>query len=171
MAMLKYLRKEEIIMCEQKFFRCKHCGNLVGLIKNTGVPMMCCGDLMEELIPNTVEASAEKHVPEVSAKERLVHAKIGSVAHPMTDEHHIEFIYLQTENGGQRRSLKVGSEAAAMFVVLDDKPVEVFAYCNLHGLWKAPVPCDCGCGGEHEHTEDDAPEESCCSAEFTEGCI
>lgn len=143
-------------MCEQKFFRCKHCGNFVGLINNAGVPMTCCGEPMEELIPNTVEASTEKHVPEVSTSGRLVHAKIGSVDHPMTEEHHIEFIYLQTENGGQRRCMKLGKEAAAMFAVLEDTPLEVFAYCNLHGLWKADVLCDCGCG--HTTAECDSEE-------------
>lgn len=156
-------------MCEQKFFRCKHCGNLVGLINNAGVPMICCGEAMEELIPNTVEAATEKHIPAVSVKERLVHAEVGSVAHPMTQEHHIEFIYLQTENGGQRRCLKVGSKAAAMFAVLDDKPLEVYAYCNLHGLWKADVPCNCD-SDSAKIEEDDTPEETICSAEFAEGC-
>lgn len=158
-------------MKEQKFFRCKHCGNLVGMIDDGGVPMICCGEPMQELLPNTVEAATEKHIPEVSAHGRLVHAKVGSVPHPMTEEHHISFIYLQTENGGQKRALEVGSEAQAMFAVIEDEPVQVFAYCNLHGLWKAPMPCECGCGHDHEHhheaeTEDDMT----CSAEYSEGC-
>lgn len=154
-------------MCEQKFFRCKHCGNLVGLIHNGEVPMICCGDTMEELIPNTVEAATEKHIPAVSVNGRLVHAQVGSVVHPMTEEHHIEFIYLQTENGGQRRCLKVGSAPDAMFAVLEDKPLEVYAYCNIHGLWKVAVPCDCG----HDHGEADTDTgETVCSAEFAEGC-
>lgn len=135
-------------MKEQKFFRCSHCGNLVGLINNAGVPLICCGEPMEELIPNTVEAASEKHIPEVSSHGRLVHAKVGSVPHPMTEEHHIEFVYLQTERGGQRRSFTPPEAAEAMFVLDNDKPLEVFAYCNLHGLWKADVPCDCE---EHDH--------------------
>lgn len=129
-------------MCEQKFFRCKQCGNLVGLLNDGGVPMICCGEPMEELRPNTVEASTEKHIPVVSVNDCVIQAKIGSIPHPMTEEHHIEFIYLQTEEGGQKRCLKIGSEAQAKFTVMDDKPLEVFAYCNLHGLWKAEVPCD-----------------------------
>lgn len=129
-------------MNEKTFFRCKHCGNFVELIHNTGVPIICCGEPMEELLANTVEASTEKHIPEVSVKERLVHAKVGSVAHPMTEEHHIEFIYLKTKNGAQRRCLEVGTEASVMFAVLEDTPTEVYAYCNLHGLWKVDVPCD-----------------------------
>lgn len=119
--------------------------------------MICCGDPMEELCPNTAEAATEKHIPEVSMNGRLVHAKVGSVPHPMTEEHHIEFIYLQTENGGQRRCLKVGSIAHAMFAVLEDKPLEVYAYCNLHGLWKVEVPSDCD--GEDNTEDSDTAEE------------
>lgn len=126
-------------MCEQKFFRCKLCGNLVGLINNAGVPMSCCGEEMEELCPNTVEASTEKHIPEVTVDGCMVHVKVGSVAHPMTEEHHIEFIYLQTEQGGQKKCLKIEDEAQVVFALKDDKPVVVFAYCNLHGLWKAEI--------------------------------
>lgn len=146
-------------MVEQKFFRCKKCGNLMGIINNSGVPIICCGEPMEELHSNTVEASTEKHIPQVSVKERLVHVKIGSVPHPMTEEHHIEFIYLQTENGGQMRCLKVESEADAMFAVLEEKPLAAYAYCNLHGLWKVDI--------ENPVDEQDLV----CSAEFTEGCI
>lgn len=130
----------------QKFFRCKHCGNFVGLINNANVPMICCGEPMQELIPNTVEASGEKHIPKVEVNERLVYAQIGSVIHPSTSEHHIEFIYLATENGGQRKAMKIGEDPKTMFMVLDDKPLEVYAYCNIHGLWKADVICGCGCG-------------------------
>ncbi len=126
-------------MNEQKFFRCKHCGNFVGLINNAGVPMICCGEKMEELIPNTVDASKEKHVPEVVVSEDTVTVQVGSVEHPMEAAHHIEFIYLNTENGGQRKSLTVGGKPSAVFKLADDKALEVFAYCNLHGLWKVKL--------------------------------
>lgn len=122
---------------EHKFFRCKHCGNFVGLINNAGVPMICCGEKMEELIPNSVEASGEKHVPVVCRDGNEVTVQIGSVMHPAQEEHHIEFIYLSTKHGGQRKSIEVGKDPVAKFVLVDDEPVEVFAYCNLHGLWKA----------------------------------
>lgn len=156
-------------MREQKFFRCKQCGNLIGLINDGGMPIICCGEPMEELLPNTVEAATEKHIPEVSVKERLVHAKIGSVAHPMTEEHHIDFIYLLTENGGQIKRLKVGTEAAAIFAVLNDKPLAVYAYCNLHGLWKVDVTCDCS--SEHTAAGKGNTDETICSAEFPQSCI
>lgn len=146
-------------MSEQKFFRCRHCGNMVGLIHDAGMPMLCCGEEMQALIPNTVEAATEKHIPVISVKERLIHVEIGSVAHPMTEEHHIDFIYLQTEQGGQMKRLCVGTPAAAMFAVLDDTAVCAYAYCNLHGLWKATVSDTC----THE-------DDMVCSAEFSESC-
>ena len=126
-------------MCNQKFFKCKHCGNLVGLINNAGVPLVCCGENMEELVANSVEASTEKHIPAVTVAGDTVTVKIGSAPHPMVDEHHIEFIYLQTEKGGQRKCLKPGEEAIATFKVVDDTPLEVFAFCNIHGLWATKI--------------------------------
>lgn len=126
-------------MCEQKFFRCKHCGNFVGLINNAGVPMICCGEPMEELIPNKVDASTEKHIPVITKNADSVTVVIGSVEHPMTEEHHIEFIYLQTAKGGQRKCLEIGGAPSAVFKLADDTALEAFAYCNLHGLWQAEV--------------------------------
>jgi len=119
----------------QKFFLCKHCGNLVGLIDNKGVPMVCCGEPMTELIPNTVEASAEKHLPAVSVSGDSVNVQIGSVPHPMEEAHHISFVYIETEQGGQRKCLAVGGAPKAEFRLAGDRAVAVYAYCNLHGLW------------------------------------
>lgn len=125
---------------EQKFFICKHCGNLIGMINNAGVKMMCCGEPMEELTPNTTDASQEKHVPVIEVKGDTVTVKIGSAPHPMLEEHHITWIYLQTEQGGQRKELIVGGDPSATFALTDgDKPVAAFEYCNLHGLWKASI--------------------------------
>ena len=122
-------------MKKAKFYICRTCGNLVGVIHASGVPMMCCGKPMEALEPNTVEASGEKHLPAVTVEEGAVHVAIGSVEHPMVDVHFIEWVYLQTENGGQRISLKPGQEPKVTFLLGNEKPVAVFAYCNLHGLW------------------------------------
>ena len=122
-------------MKKAKFYICRTCGNLVGMINASGVPMMCCGKPMEALEPNTVEASGEKHLPAVTVEEGAVHVMIGSVEHPMVDVHYIEWIYLQTENGGQRISLKPGQEPKVTFLLGNEKPVAVYAYCNLHGLW------------------------------------
>jgi len=126
-------------MSKQRFFRCQHCGNLVGLINDKGVPLMCCGEQMAELIANTVEASAEKHIPAVTVSGSSISVQVGSVLHPMEEEHHISFIYVETENGGQRKCLKVGAAPTADFTFANDKPVAVFEYCNLHGLWKVDL--------------------------------
>ena len=121
-------------------FVCKHCGNMAELLHNSGVPMVCCGDDMTEIVPNTVEASTEKHLPEVKVSGGNVNVQVGSVPHPMEAGHYIGFIYLETQNGGQRKSLKAGDEPKAEFALTaGDKPVTVYAYCNLHGLWKTEV--------------------------------
>lgn len=122
-----------------KFRICRHCGNLVGMINDSGVTMICCGEPMEELTANTTEAAHEKHLPEVTVEGDTVSVKVGSVDHPMIPEHYIEWIYLQTEHGGQRKALNPGDAPAAVFCVAEDKTVAVFAYCNLHGLWKTDL--------------------------------
>ena len=131
---------EGIIMSgNQKFFKCNHCGNLSGLIDNKGVPMMCCGEKMTELVPNTAEASTEKHLPVITTSGEVLEVKVGSVSHPMEDSHSISFVYVETQHGGQRKFLKPGVEPSVKFSFVDDKPVAVYAYCNLHGLWKTEV--------------------------------
>lgn len=119
---------------ETKFFKCNHCGNVIGKIIDAGVPVMCCGEKMEQLIPNTVDASNEKHVPVVTRiDDSTIKVEVGSVAHPMLPEHHIAFIYVQTEDGGIRVSLKDKPEA--VICTGTSKAVAVYEYCNLHGLW------------------------------------
>ena len=127
-------------MGEKKFYICKHCGNMIGMIKSSGVNVVCCGDPMTELKPNTVEASQEKHLPVVTIEGNIVKVKVGSVEHPMTEEHHIAWIYLEPEQGGQRKKLAVGSKPEAEFALAGgDKVVGVYEYCNLHGLWLTKV--------------------------------
>ena len=126
-------------MKKENFYICRTCGNLVNVINASGVPMMCCGKPMEALEPNTVEASGEKHIPAVTVEEGAVHVMIGSVEHPMVDVHYIEWVYLQTENGGQRINLKPNQEPKVTFLLGNEKPVAVYAYCNLHGLWKTEL--------------------------------
>ena len=123
----------------QKFYVCKHCGNMAGLINDKGVPLICCGEKMTELVPNTVEASAEKHLPVVNVSGDKLSVQIGSAPHPMENEHHIVFAYVETEHGGQRKCLKAGEEPKLSFSFVNDKPVAVYAYCNLHGIWKTEI--------------------------------
>lgn len=123
---------------EQKFFICEHCGNIIAMVENKGVPVMCCGQKMTELVPGSVDAAVEKHVPVVSVEGNLVTVTVGSVAHPMLPEHSIKWISLQTEQGNQRKVLKPGDAPTAQFALCEgDKVVAAYAYCDLHGLWKA----------------------------------
>ena len=126
-------------MNNQKFYVCEHCGNMIGMIHDAGVPMMCCGKKMTRLEPGTVEASHEKHIPVVKVEGNVVNVEIGSVEHPMIEAHSILWVYLQTDKGGQRKNLEVGKAPAVSFALADEKPLAVYAYCNLHGLWKADI--------------------------------
>lgn len=118
-----------------KFYICRACGNIVNMIHDSGAPLSCCGQNMQPLVPNTVDASGEKHLPVVSIEGDTVNVKVGAVAHPMLPEHYIEWIYVQTTNGGQYKALKPGDEPRACFTLCGDKVVAVCAYCNIHGLW------------------------------------
>ncbi len=126
-------------MCnEPKFFICKHCGNIVGMVRNSGVPVVCCGEEMAELKANTVDAAKEKHVPVITVSGSTVTVKVGSVEHPMTAEHSIQWIYLETAKGAQRKCLSPGEKPEATFAITaDDKVLAAYEYCNLHGLWMA----------------------------------
>ena len=126
-------------MCEKKFYICEKCGNIVGMIHSSGAPLVCCGQKMTCLEPGAVEASHEKHIPVVTVEGDTVKVNVGSVNHPMVNEHYIEWVYLETDKGGQRKALKPGDAPEVVFALSDEKPVSVYAYCNLHGLWKAEI--------------------------------
>ena len=123
----------------KKFYICERCGNFVAFIENKGPSLTCCGQPMTGLVPNTVDASGEKHLPEATLSGDNLRVQVGSVLHPMTEEHYIQFIYVETEHGGQRKCLKPGDEPIAEFSFVGDKPVAVYEYCNLHGLWKTEI--------------------------------
>ena len=123
-----------------KFMKCSHCGNIVAYVTDKGVPVVCCGEKMKEIVPNTTEAATEKHLPVVTVSDNKVEVKVGDVAHPMTEEHLINWIALETRLGNQRKELRPGSEPAVTFAMIDgDKPVAVYSFCNLHGLWKTEL--------------------------------
>lgn len=123
---------------ELMFYRCEVCGQIVAIVKKTGVPVMCCGKPMQEMIPGTTDAAVEKHVPVYELADGKVLVTVGEVAHPMTDEHYIEWVALKTKYGNQRKALKPGDEAKVCFSICEGDEVEaVYAYCNLHSLWKA----------------------------------
>ena len=126
-------------MCGTKFYVCETCGNLVGTINESGVPMMCCGKKMTKIEAGVVEASREKHIPVVTVENNIVTVTVGSVEHPMVEEHSILWVYLQTDKGGQRKCLEVGKAPVVTFALSDEIPVAAYAYCNLHGLWMAEI--------------------------------
>lgn len=121
-----------------KFFKCDTCGNVAIKIVDSRVPLVCCGKPMTELVANTADAATEKHVPVVTRlDDKRIKVEVGSVAHPMTPEHHIAFIYVETDNGGIRVDL--GDKPEAVIYVGDSKVLAVYEYCNLHGLWKVEL--------------------------------
>jgi len=121
----------------KQLYRCAICGNVVEAQFAGGGTLVCCGQDMQLLVENSVEASREKHVPVIEGTETSVTVKVGSVPHPMLEEHYIAFIELiTTDDQVLKQELKPGQEPIAVFSVGMSRVLYVRAYCNLHGLWK-----------------------------------
>ncbi|MBQ7774894.1 MAG: desulfoferrodoxin [Lachnospiraceae bacterium] len=121
-----------------KYYICEHCGNIIEYVKETGVPVMCCGQKMTELIPGTSDGAHEKHVPVVSVTGDKVVVEVGAVEHPMVEAHYIQWIAIETTKGSQRVKLEYTDKPRAEFKLADGEMlVEAYEYCNLHGLWKS----------------------------------
>ena len=132
-----FLRKEETDL-KVRFFICNHCGNLIAMIKDGGVPIKCCGEKMQEIIPGTTDGAKEKHVPVYNVNGEIVNVSVGEIEHPMTPEHYIEWVCMESENGIQLKNLKPNTSPQVSFSLSkDDKVKAVYAFCNLHSLWKA----------------------------------
>lgn len=122
-----------------EFYKCAHCGNVAVKVFDQGVPLVCCGEKMELLQAGVTDAALEKHVPVVEVGE-TIHVEVGSVIHPMIEEHWITLIALETDQGFYVKNLNPGEEPKADFAVVEgEKPVAVYEYCNLHGLWKTEL--------------------------------
>ena len=120
-----------------KFYICEHCGNIIEYVKESGVPVMCCGQKMTELVPGTSDGAHEKHVPVVTIEEDKVTVEVGSVEHPMLEAHYIQWIAIETTRGFQRVKLEYTDKPRAEFKLADGETfVAAYEYCNLHGLWK-----------------------------------
>ena len=126
-----------------KIYRCNTCGKIVVMLNNPGTPTICCNADMECLKPKLVDPTlGEKHVPKVTMCCDKVCVKIGEAPHPQTEDHHIDWIILETEEGYQVRYLKPIDEPKAVFkITKGNKPKAVYCYCNLHGLWKKEIMC------------------------------
>lgn len=127
-------------MENKRFYKCDICGNVIGMIFDAGVPIVCCGQIMEAFELHTEDGPYEKHKPVITVEENNVTVTIGSVLHPMVPEHYIDWVYLETEKGGQRKHLPRDGEPKLEFMITnDDKVKGAYAYCNLHGLWYTEV--------------------------------
>ena len=122
-----------------KFYICPRCGNIVEMVHDAGVNPVCCGQKMNELVPGAIEASGEKHIPAVNVEGGILEVNVGSVDHPMVDVHWIEWVQLVTDKGSYRKWLNPGEAPHVKFLLGEEKPIAVYAYCNLHGLWKAEI--------------------------------
>lgn len=142
-----------------KFYFCPTCGNVVVKVIDSGVIPVCCGEEMKELISGTSDGAYEKHLPVIELQDDgNLKVKVGLEPHPMTEKHYIGFIYLETEHGGQLRMLELPQEAVTTFCTCEDPPVAVYAYCNLHGMWKTEV------------SENLVKKKKCCLPRFCKPC-
>ena len=121
------------------FYKCAKCGNIAIKVVDGGGTMSCCGEPMQVLEANTTDAAKDKHVPSVSVENGILYAQVGSVAHPMEEDHYIEWIYVVTEQGVFARCLKPGEAPEATIDLQGQTPISVFEYCNKHGLWKTDL--------------------------------
>ena len=123
-----------------KFYKCEKCGKTIAIVQATAVPTVCCGEGMKELVANESDGAAEKHVPVAKTLSGKLVVEVGSAPHPMTDAHFIEWVAIETARGNQRVVLTSKDQPVAEFALLEgDRPLTVYAYCNLHGLWKADL--------------------------------
>ncbi|NLT10947.1 MAG: desulfoferrodoxin [Clostridiaceae bacterium] len=123
---------------ELKIYRCALCGNIVVLLHEGPGELVCCEQPMKLLVAGENDTAAkEKHVPVVSVDGNLVVVNVGSVDHPMINEHYIEFVILVSGAKCYIEYLNPGQAPKATFMVEDTSNIEVYEYCNLHGLWKA----------------------------------
>ena len=117
-------------------YKCDICGNVVEVVHAGDGDLSCCGAPMGQLVENTVDAAKEKHIPVVEKVDGGYKVSVGSVAHPMTEEHYIEWIELVIGDACYRQFLHPGDTPEAVFTVPGDSAT-ARAYCNLHGVWKA----------------------------------
>lgn len=121
-----------------RFFICNHCGNIITMVKDSGISIQCCGEEMEEIIPGASDGAQEKHVPVYNVNGETVTVSVGAAEHPMTSEHYIEWVCVESEEGLQFKKLNSDASPRVSFSLSKgDKVKAVYAFCNLHSLWKA----------------------------------
>jgi len=117
-------------------YKCGICGNIVEVLHGGAGKLVCCGQEMRLFVENSTDAATEKHVPVIEATSEGVRVSVGSVAHPMTDDHYIEWIEVMAGAMTLRQTLSPGDEPVAVFIGVVADNISARAYCNLHGLWK-----------------------------------
>ena len=123
---------------KELFFICKHCGNIIAMIRDNGISIKCCGENMQEIIPGTTEASEEKHIPVYKTEGDMLTVSVGSVEHPMTPQHYIEWVCIESNDGFQYKRLAPNTPPKANFSLSRGDGIKaVYAFCNQHSLWKA----------------------------------
>ena len=121
-----------------RFFICNHCRNIIAMVKDSGVAVHCCGEEMEEIIPCTSDGAQEKHLPVCNVNGETVTVSVGATEHPMTPEHYIEWVCIESDEGLQFKKLKPNASPRISFSLSNgDKVKAVYAFCNLHSLWKS----------------------------------
>jgi superoxide reductase len=120
---------------KKQVYKCAVCGNVVEALWNGKPDIVCCGQPMTKLEPNTVDAAKEKHVPVIERQGNRVTVKVGSAAHPMTPEHYIVFVEVVAGDKVYRHDLKEGDTVAQASFLIEGQDLTARAYCNLHGLW------------------------------------
>ena len=121
---------------KHQIYKCNVCGNIIEVLHEGADALVCCGQPMQLMIENTVDATKEKHVPVIERNQEGVTIKVGSEQHPMESEHYIEWIEISTEKGESKKFLNPGKEPEAKFPVKAEN-IKARAYCNIHGLWKS----------------------------------
>ena len=125
-------------MKELKLLYCTHCKKIVEVVNDNKVPVICCGEPMKEIVPNSTEAAVEKHLPVISEENGVVKVTVSTVTHPMPAEHYITNIWLETNKAVYKKVLSPDLAPEAQFILAEgEKAVAAYEYCNLHGLWKA----------------------------------
>lgn len=125
---------------DNKVLVCKVCGNVVGMIEDHHVPVYCCGQPMNELKANESEGALEKHLPLVSRQGNEIRVSVGSVEHPMLENHWITLIQLETDKGIYQKRLTANQRPEATFILSEgERPLAAYEYCNLHGFWKTEI--------------------------------
>lgn len=122
---------------EMKFYQCGQCGQIIAIVEGTDAAVICCGEPMKKLVPGTSDGAFEKHIPVYEVKDDHVYVTVGAEEHPMTADHYIMWVALKTKKGNQRKELLPGDMPKVCFALCKGDEVEsVYAFCNIHGLWK-----------------------------------